>query len=385
MTRPLVAHVITQLDVGGAQETLIRSAIGLAPGWASVVVVGRRVDGDEGNEERLTDAGIPVVRIPDLGRSIDPVADVRALRRLRACLTDLAPAAVHTHSSKAGILGRRAAASAGVGAVLHTVHGWSFRDTDPMPRRVAYELLERRAARWCHRLVVVTDVDRRIGLARSIGDPGQYRLVRSGVDLDAAAGRSSLRADLGLGTEVPLVGMVARLAPPKDPVTLVQAFAAMPERPEPAHLVLVGDGELRAAVEAEAVAAGCSHRVHVTGLRADAPAAVAELDVAVLSSRSEGLPRSVIEAMAAAVPVVATDVGGVAEAIQHDTTGILVAAGDASAMGAAVRRLLDDAGCARSMAAAGRDRARAFGQEQMVADLATLYEEATGGRPEVAV
>lgn len=372
-----VVHLVTLLDVGGAQETVVHSVAGLGPDVRSTVVAGEVTEADGPTEARLRAAGAEVVRVPSLVRALRPDRDLRAVRDLTAVLGDLAPDVVHTHSSKAGIVGRWAAARARVPTVVHTVHGWSFRETDPALVRAGYAAAERWAARRCHELVVVAGRDREVGLGLGIGTPEQYRVVRSGIDLATftPGPTGALRRLLAVGADVPLVGMVARLAAPKQPLVAVEAIGRLgPSAGRPApHLVLVGDGPLQDEVRRRSAELGCAERVHLLGARTDVADLAPDLDVAVLASATEGLPRWLVEAMAAGVPVVASAVGGVPELITDGHDGLLVAPSDPGAMAAAVARSLADPAAAARRAARARLRAEAFGVDAMVDGLRSAY------------
>jgi glycosyltransferase involved in cell wall biosynthesis len=287
---------------------------------------------------------------------------------------------VHTHSSKAGLVGRAAAVAARVPAVVHTQHGWSIQVQASATTWRAYQVAERVLARASDRLIVVTSLDRDAGLRLGIGRPEQYRVIRSGIDLGQFAGQHRCRARdrLGLPLEAPLVGSVARLAPPKDIETLVRAFAQlMGDRPA-ARLVLVGDGPRRDDIEALVASLGMEERVVLAGTRRDVAEVLPAFDVLVLSSLHEGLPRAIVEAMASGVPVVATAVGGIPEIVRDEETGLLVPVGDATAMGAAISRLLDDPALGSSLAASARSLVAEFDVGEMVSRTVALYDELIG-------
>ncbi len=262
---------------------------------------------------------------------------------------------VHLHAAKAGFVGRLACALRGrTNRCVFTPHAWSFW------ARRGYVAAERLAARWCRHLLVVSEAERAAGLAAGVGSPEQYRVILNGIDLErfAAAPR-------------PVPGRVvsiARLAPQKRPDLLVRAF----RRVEDAELLLVGDGPLRPEVERLVAELGLGDRVRLVGNRRDVADLLAEAACVVLASDYEGCPLTVLEAMAAGVPVVATRVGGVPELIDDGRTGLLVEPGDERALGAAISLALD----ARELGAAAREEARRrFSRERMAAEIAALYEE----------
>jgi glycosyltransferase involved in cell wall biosynthesis len=240
---------------------------------------------------------------------------------------------------------------------------------------------ERRLARLTDVIVAVSPEIRDELLDFRIGSPERYAVIPLGLDLDdfldvtRPSGR--LRAALGLAATVPLVGAVGRLVAIKGNGTLLEAVASLPD----VHLALVGDGDERPALEVLAERLGIAARVHFTGWWDDVPAAMSDLDVVALTSRNEGTPASIIEALAAQRPVVATDVGGVRSVVEHGVTGLLVPSGNHSAVARALGALLADPGVGAGMARTGRDRVRErFGIGRLLGDMRTLYDELLGAR-----
>jgi glycosyltransferase involved in cell wall biosynthesis len=307
------------------------------------------------------------VRVHPIGRARRPApGDAASLRRLFPLVrrADV----VHGHSSKAGFLVRLAAAGAGRRSrCVFTPHGWSFWATSGAEARM-YRALERRAARWCSTIVAVSEHERSAGLAARVGRPEQYRLIPNGIELERFSGQPR-----------PVDGrvvMLGRLAPPKRPDLVVRALARVRARHENAELQLVGDGPARAQVESLAKALGLSGVVRVTGRSDDIPEILAGAQCLVLASDYEAMPLSVLEAMAAAVPVVATRLESLSEVVVDGATGLLVEPDNPDALAAAIERLLDDPTKAAELGAAGRRRAQErFSKQRMVAEISGLYEE----------
>ena len=373
-----VFNVITKLAVGGAQETALSYCSELDPNlWATTLVTGpeRSPEGDLFDEADRR--GVPVVTVPSLRRRVRPVGDLRAVLELVRLFRRERPDIVHTHSSKAGLIGRLAARIGGVPVVVHTVHGWSFHEGMSPLAHAGAVALERLAARWTWPVVVVTEVDAEIGVAAGIGQPAQYALVRSAVDVrrlrQAADSRESARADLGIPEGVPVVGTVTRLCKQKDPETLLRAARLMAELRPDARLVVVGDGPLRPQVERLLDELDLRAHVSLLGRRSDVEALLPGFDAFVLSSRWEGLPRVVVEAMAAGVPVVSTDVGGIADAVEDQVSGLLVPSGDAVALANALVRLLSEPGLGARLAATAASRVDEFDIGTMGDRLDDLY------------
>jgi glycosyltransferase involved in cell wall biosynthesis len=379
-TSPIpVLHIITRLIIGGAQENTMLTAALLDPDRYAVDVISGPQTGSEGSlQEEVRARGIPLTIEPALVREIRPAKDLLAVVRLARFIRRSRYAIVHTHSSKAGVLGRWAAWLAGTPIIVHTVHGWGHHERQhPLARRF-YILLEQVTQRITDKLIVVSPRNIEKGLADGIATPAKYVTIRSGIELDRfrrpARPREAVRAELGIPLDAPVVGTVTRLSPQKAPLDFVTATAQVAASRPNAHFVVVGDGPLRAEVESRVAAAGLAGRFHLTGLRRDVPDLLHSFDVFALTSLWEGLPRVLIQAMAAGLPVVATAVDGSAEAVEDGVNGLLTPPGDPQALAAALLRLLGDPALAVQMGAAGQERAGEFGARKMVDDIAALYE-----------
>ena len=382
-----VCHVITRLIVGGAQRnTVFSCALVDRERFDSLLITGSET-GPEGDLfEEAEGLEVPIVRLPTLVRKVSPARDARALFSLRRLLRAHHPDIVHTHSSKAGALGRVAARLERMPSVVHTVHGWSFHGEMAGPARAAYVRAERAAARWTDRLVVVTTNDRVKGLAAGIGRPEQYTVIRSGIPLDPflhpAADRAGARRALGLADDAPVVGTVGRLSTQKDPETFVQVERQVLDEVPDARFVIVGDGPLRDATERLATRLGLGDRLHLLGIRPDVPEILRAFDVFVLTSRWEGLPRVVLEAMASGLPVVASSVDGTAEVVRDGVNGLLVGAGDVGGFAAATVKLLQHPELRDRLADDGRTAVvREFGLDTMIRRLEELYIDLVQARP----
>lgn len=364
-------RVITRLNIGGPARQALLLTRSLVPEFETELVAGipDRVEGE------LSDPVVTVTRAP-LGRSLNPSADLRAYRFLKRHLASGGFDLVHTHMAKAGALTRRAAhRSRPAPKLVHTFHGHVLDGYFSKPVQRVFIDIERHLARRTDALVAVSEEVRDELLDLGIGSDDQWRVVPLGFELgpllEVQARSGFLREQLGLGDE-PVVGVLGRLAPIKDHLTLIDAIARVPG----AHLLVLGDGEMREQIEQRVSDLGLTKRVHMIGWVLDVPAAIADMDVVALTSRNEGTPVSLIEASACARPVVATDVGGVRAVAQDGVTGILVPAGDASAVAAGLERVLGDQSLAARMGAAGREHVRQrFTAERLVSDIRSLYAE----------
>ena len=377
--RPLrVLHVITRMIVGGAQEnTMLSCALLDRSRFHSEVVTGPQTGPEGSLHEETRRRGVTLHVEPFLVREVNPVKDLLALVQLLRLMRRGRYDIVHTHSSKAGVLGRVAACLAGVPVVVHTVHGWAFTPGQPRVVFRFYVGLERLCARWCRALIVVAESDRQEGLSLGIGSPGQYVLIRSGIEIatyrDVPVQPAAARREAGVPAEAFVVGSVGRLSAQKAPLDLLAAFADVARQQGDAHLVLVGDGPLRGEVEAAVARAGLQDRVHLLGLRRDVPVLLRAFDVLALASRWEGLPRVFPQAMAAGLPIVATRVDGAADAVVPGETGWLADMGDAEGMARHLLALAEDPVLARRMGRAGQARVEEFSAARMVGRLAELY------------
>jgi glycosyltransferase involved in cell wall biosynthesis len=371
-----VAHVITEsAPFGGAQRNTLVSVIGLAGRGVQAEVVcgpgGRLVTA-------AREAGVPVHVLDALVRPIAPARDLAALaalvRLFRAGRYDV----VHTHSVKAGFLGRLAARLAGVPLIVHTIHGVPF-EIDGRLRARVYLAYERLLAPVTHRIVCVGETLRREVEGWGVVPAAKLVTIYSGIDFDAYAPTQdgeALRRRLGLVDAVPIVGSVGRLTACKSQVDLVDAMAVLVQRLPSAALVLVGDGELREPLQRRVAQRRLEGRVHLLGERDDVPDLLRLFDVYAMSSRWEGVGRALTEAMFVGLPIVATPVYGVKEVIRHEQTGLLVPTGDAAALAAAVERLVRDRVLATRLGAAARETALALMDgRRMVTALDDLYHQ----------
>jgi glycosyltransferase involved in cell wall biosynthesis len=374
-----VMRVIARLNVGGPAVYATLLTEGLDPArYESLLVAGTEAEA-EGNYLELRRQRLEGLRVlPALGRDIRGAADVRALAGLVRLMRRVRPHVVHTHTAKAGTLGRLAALLARVPVVVHTYHGHVFRGYFSPARTRLFLAIERALARHTNRLTTESEGVRRELLDLGIGRPDRFLVVPPGLDLAPFLAservRGELRRELGLAPDAALVGIVARLVPIKAHEVFLEAAARLADRRPAVQFVVAGDGECRGALEARAAQLGLAGRVHFLGWRADLDRVYADLDVVALTSDNEGSPVALIEALAAARPVVATRVGGVPDLIEAGRNGLLVPPRDSAALAAALDELLADPARQAALGRAGRvDVARQFGAARLVADVDALY------------
>lgn len=351
--RVRVLEVITRLELGGAQRVVLDLAAGLDRVGFAVGLAWGPGDRLDGAAEEIAD--LERLPVPALVREPRPARDRAALAGLRAAVRAFRPDLVHTHSSKAGILGRLAARLEGVAATVHTVHGFGFTPLQRLPVRAAFFLAERAAARWTDHTVVVAETHRRQGLELGLFEPGSVSVIRAAVDLAryrSRAGGAEARRRLGLPEHAPLVVQVGNFKPQKAPLDFVRTAAEVARSVPGARFVMAGDGPLRPRCERLAARLGLAGRLSFAGWWEDVPGLLAAAEVAVLTSRHEGLPCSVVEALASGVPVVATAVDGTVEVVRDGVNGFLAPAGEVGALAGRVIRLLTDPGLRERLAVA---------------------------------
>jgi glycosyltransferase involved in cell wall biosynthesis len=371
-----VLRVITRLNVGGPAIQAVLLSARLNPDRFECLLVAGTETAAEGNMIELgrLDAPPALRRIATLGREISPLDDLRALIALVRMMREYKPDIVHTHLAKAGTLGRVAARIAGVPIVVHTYHGTVFRGYFGSVRSRLFLEIERAVARVTTRLVAITAGQRRELIALGIGDERKVMEIPLGLELAPfveGTSHADARTLLGLASDEPVVAIVARLVPIKDVGLFLRALALTSSR---ATGLVVGDGEERATLEAQAASLGIGSRCRFLGWRRDVRSVYAAADVVALTSISEGSPVSIIEAMAAGSAVVCTDVGGVADVVTSEVSGILVKHGDADALAASIDRLLADPNLRRRLGAEARRAVfPRYDVSRLVTDIAGLY------------
>ena len=379
---PRVLHVITRLNVGGVARNVLALTVALrANGFETLIAYGT----PEPGEGEVPPGVEPSIRIAALRRPLDPSADQRAITELTRLITRYRPDVVHTHTAKAGALGRSAARRMGVSGVVHTFHGHVLEGYFPSPANAAFVAAERRLAKRTDRLVAVSVSTRDELLALGIGRPERWCVMPYALDVGPLARtrleRSDARRILGLPDDVPVVGIVGRLVPIKNHDMFLRAAVRIAaERPD-AVFAVAGDGELRSFLEAEAEQSLGPGRVRFLGWVGDLAALYVGLDVIVLTSLNEGTPVALIEAGAAGRPVVSTDVGGVAEVVVEGETGFLVPPEDDEELAVRVLQLLGDSALAARMGETARlSLPERYSADQMGREMAELYREVLAGR-----
>jgi glycosyltransferase involved in cell wall biosynthesis len=365
--RKRLMYIITRAEHGGAQSHVLDLVRGFHNDYDISVAVGE--------EGFLTEAcradSIPVHLIPHLEREIRPWSDSRALFETLRLIRRERPDLIHAHTWKAGFVGRIAARLRRIPSI-YTVHMWHFGRELPPAWRIFGPGLERTAARWSERTITVSRSGSEVGRQYRIAAPSRMVAIHNGIE------DSPERAYPGRNS-IPVVVMVARFTSFKDHETIVRAFA---ELNIPARLQLVGDGPTRAATERLVDGLGIRDRVEFPGDRNDVTQLLCRADVFVLASKLDNLPISILEAMRAGLPVIASDVGGISELVQHGETGLLVPPFSVAPMAYALADLLSDRGKRLRLGRAGRARYEMrFSLDRMIKQTRAVYADVLGESP----
>jgi glycosyltransferase involved in cell wall biosynthesis len=373
-----VVRIFSRLNIGGPSVHVILLSAGLRSlGYETRLIVGKEAP-REGNMLALAaEKNVICEAMAGLGREIAPFSDLRALVGLFRLMRAWRPAIVHTHTAKAGLLGRLAARGAGVPTVVHTYHGHVLRGYFSPAKTAVFRRLEAGLASAADALVAVSESVKQDLVSLGVASAGKIHVIPLGLDLAPLAGdlpRGALRREAGIPGGAPLVGMVGRLVPIKDVPTFLQAARIVRRRREDARFALVGDGEERPALEALCRELALDEVVTFFGWRHDLASVYGDLDVVVNASRNEGTPVALIEALAAGRPVVATRVGGTPDLLGEGERGRLVPPAEPEALARAVLEILQEAEAARRRAQAGREHVLTrHSLDRLVRDVDALY------------
>ena len=386
MAKQVIVHVVTRLEAGGSSRNVIDSCAAQAADYGVVLIAGPHPDA--AGLLGLLPPEVNYLEVSSLQRELSPFKDLAALLELRRELSVLAPDIVHTHTSKAGALGRLAAALAGIGRgkkpiIVHTPHGHLLYGYYGPLKTFIFKTIERLLARLTDYFIALTPGELRESVAAGIGRAAQWRVVHSGVDLKPPAVPAHKR-DLGIGQDELAVGTVARLETVKGVEFFIRA-AAITAQGRPGlklKFVVIGGGALEGQLRSLAASGGAGN-VIFTGYRADAAALMAALDIYAQPSLNEAMGRAPLEAQALGLPAVVSNVCGLPDVIREGETGLAVPPGDAGALAAAIEKLALDHALRARMGAAGKAWALApdetgfprFGAESMNARLKKFYNE----------
>jgi len=359
-----ILYVVTSAGFGGASMNVLLL-------MKYMVSKGHTVGLVSANEKRLIseaeNLGVKVFVNPYFVRRLHPLNDLRAFIPVYRAIKEFKPDLIHAHSTKAGIIVRFWAGLLNFKPVIFTAHGWAFTEGRKYWKRWILAQMEKLAGFATTKIICVSEHDRELALKFKVASPDKLVVIYNGVDPERFLKPHERKS--GSKTVVTYVG---RLAPPKDLITLLKAVKLL----SGVEVLIVGDGELRDKVEKYVFENGLSEKVLLLGEREDVPEILSNSDIFVLPSRWEGLPFTIIEAMMAGLPVVASKVGGVPELVDDGITGFLVPPGDHLSLAQAIRKLVDDKNLREKMGKLGREKAlKLFTVERMLEETARVYEE----------
>ena len=397
---PSVLNCITRLNAGGAARQVFWLDRGLAArGHRTRLLFGRVQGGEDDLSSLVHDAGLDLVEIGALGREIAPRSDWRALREIAREISTFGPQIVHTHTAKAGLLGRLAATLRPPGLprprVVHTYHGHVLTGYFARPKQAVVRWIERRLGHRATDAVIVLSPQQRNDIVARFRVAPEHRVfvVPLGLDLslfDQEPTGPSLRSELSIPESAFVIGIIGRLAPVKDHALFLRAAAVLSRRWPGTRFIVVGGGPIEAGLRSLAGQLGVGDRVHFLGFRTDLARVYADLDAVALTSRQEGTPLSLLEAMAAGRPSVATAVGGVPDILQREWTGpvhrrsfhpslrprgLVVDSREPEAVAGALDLLVSEPSRRHALAEEGRSYVRRFhGLDRLVDDVQAVYE-----------
>ncbi len=370
-----ICHVITKPELGGAQLSTLNILSNLPRDKYDISIV-TSTRGILASEFR--DLGIKCIFSSFLDRKINPLLDILALIHILLVYIRLKPHIVHTHSSKAGIIGRLAARLAGVRIIIHTVHGWSFNDYQPVFLKRFYVFLEMMSARFTTKIICVSRRDIETALKHKIAPREKLAFIKYGIPIPEfkrdPVNRLQKKRELGIANDDPVVGMISCLKPQKSPEDYIRASMKIHEKMPGVNFLLIGDGVLKERCKRLLAAGSLNGRFIFAGWRRDVSDILSILDVAVLTSKWEGMPISIIEALLKGCPVVATDAGGTAELLKDGVTGYITKPGSYEETARKVLKILSEPSLLNKMKKEARlSIDDSFGLNRMVEETENLY------------
>ncbi|HEX8949988.1 MAG TPA: glycosyltransferase family 4 protein [Dissulfurispiraceae bacterium] len=367
--------MITRLDRGGSAEAFLNLALEFKRmGHDVAIATGPSLNPQADIGDFSKTHGIPVHSLPSLRRDVNPFRDIPAFLETLRVIRTVRPDVLHTHTSKAGFIGRIAGRVAGAGAVVHTPHGHIFYGYYGRLLTGIFILLERIGARFSDRIVTLTDLEKREYIEKGIADDGRITTIPCGIFVkDFSPMGGALREELGIAPGIPLVGWVGRLDPVKGCGHFLGTCRLIKEELPDARYLVVGDGPLRREMEELSRSLGLSREVIFLGFREDIPSIMSSIDLLVHTPLNEGLGKVLLEAMASAKPIVAAKVGGIPEIVTHGLNGLLVPPGDCASGARESVKILKDRALAEKLGNEGRKRVAAFDNSWMVEKTVELY------------
>lgn len=389
---PRVLRILNRLIIGGPALNATYLTKYMAPDWETMLVIGGK-DDHEQDATHLTDRlGIAPVRVEEMKRAIDPLADRKAYNKVKALIKDFRPDVVHTHAAKSGAIGRLAAAACDVPVIVHTFHGHVFHSYFGKAKTQAFIQIERYLARKSSGIIAISDLQKQeLAHTYRICPAEKINIIPLGFDLDRFSTdqdrkRAAFRKQYDIADDEIAIGIVGRIVPVKNHSLFVAAAAkALQATGRKLRFIIIGDGDMRVPMEEEFRLAGIDYayfpeeKRHAQAIciswQTEMDEVLAGLDIVALTSHNEGTPVSLIEAQAAGRPVVSTNVGGVADIVAEGQTGFIVPPGDASAFGEALLKLTEDNAARGRIASQGRAHVvNRFSYQRLVRDMDSYYK-----------
>lgn len=393
-----IIHVITRMDMGGSAQNTLLTCLGLDKQKYKIILAhGRSLESamtqleKEIVDQQLNKAkkqGVRLISLDPMVRRIDPVSDFKTLLTLLRLFMKEKPDIVHTHTSKAGILGRLAAGLARVPIIIHTPHGHVFWGHFRKIFSAVFFIIEKLMEPMTDRFIALTKGEKKDYLKLALTRKEKVETIHSGVDvrrfidaqIDAPPDASKKKSQVGVSPDALVVGTVGWLLPIKGPMVLLKAMEGVwPHYPD-AELVYVGKGELEAELKEKTALMDVSDKVHFLGWREDIPQLIQMMDIFVLPSLNEGMGRVLIEAMASSKPVIGSDVGGVPDLIIPNVNGLLVPPGNVRKLSGAIIKLIQDKALRKQMGRQGKRRVAQFDISNMIYKIDRLYDELLTGK-----
>ncbi len=374
-------HIITRLDKGGSAENTFLTLKGLDKSRYEVsLIAGPVEDPSQDRRKQIEESGVSYIQVPQLRRNINLFYDFPALLKIRRLLKKEKPDIVHTHTSKAGLLGRLAARLAGIPSIIHTPHGHVFFGYFDALKTRMFILLEKLASRITDKIIALTPREKADYLRYKVAEEDKLVIIPSGIELYKCQPipqeeRSKLKKKLGIPEHSAVVGTAGRLVPVKGPGFLIQAVGQVISEHPDTYLVFAGDGPLRKNLEKDAVDMGLAKNIIFTGWRDDMARILSVFDIFCLPSLNEGMGRVLVEAMALGKPVVASDVGGIPDLIIPGKNGFLVPPRNPGELAQQILFLIKNREEREKLGRAGKKMASTYSDEIMVKKIAELYEK----------
>lgn len=378
-----IAHVITRMIIGGAQENTLYNCLDLIREHGDeVMLITGPATGPEGDLLRQHDLrGLTIREIPSLIRSINPLSDLTSYRQIKGAIAEFKPDVVHTHSAKGGMLGRLAAWNLKVPAVVHTVHGAPFHPYQSWAARKFFVACERYAAQRCHHLISVADAMTNLMVGANVAPREKFTTIYSGMNIEpflqADDHRTEVRKNFGFGDRDVVIGKIARLFHLKGHDDLIAAAQQVVAKVPQVKFLLVGDGILREELTSDIARRGLTDHFRFAGLAppSQVPSMIGAMDLLVHTSLREGLARALPQALLAGKPVISYDIDGAREVVVSGETGALIEPRDISSLAAAMADLAADPELRERLGRAGQGRCKIrFAHQEMTRRIRGLYE-----------